>query len=101
MHEPLKRYAFVCLAVRALIDLTLIAMIYRQKETLVSSVGFALICGVFYYFLVSGIRNEEFYGRYGSRVILWREPVGYWFVMAFLVLFHLCVTVLMLRLIRW
>jgi hypothetical protein len=70
MHELLKRYAFIFLAVRALIDLTLGVVIYRQAGSLVPGVGFMLICSVFYIFLYSGIRNEEFHGRYGRRVIL-------------------------------
>ena len=101
MHELVKHYAFVFLALRALIDLTLAAIIYYQDGVLGSSLGLLLICSVFYFFLYFGIGNEEFHGRYGRRVILWREPAAYWFVVAFLVLFHLFITVSMVRLVRW
>lgn len=101
MDERLKLYAFVFLAARALIDLTLAGVVYYQERTLLFSSGFMLLCCVFYLFLFFGLRNEEFRGRYGRRVMLWREPVGYWFVVAFLVLFHLFVTVSFARLIRW
>ncbi|HEX8149053.1 MAG TPA: hypothetical protein VF591_17855 [Pyrinomonadaceae bacterium] len=100
-HELFKRYAFVFLAVRVLADLTLAGVIYYQEGTPVVSFGFLLLCGVFYYFLYSGLRGGEFRGRYGNRVTLWREPVGYWFVVAFLALFHLFVTVSFGRLVRW
>ena len=101
MDERLKRYAFAFLAARALVDLTLAGLIYRQEGTLVFALGFLLLCCVFYLFLLFGLRNEEFRGRYGRRVILWREPFGYWFVVGFLVLSHLCVTALFGRLVRW
>ena len=94
MDERLRKFAFVYLAVRALIDTALAAITYRQVGSLVPGVGFMLICGAFYCFLYFGIRNEEFHGRYGRRVILWREPFGYWLVVAFLALFHLAVTAL-------
>src|SRR5215217_8228158 len=99
MHELFKRYALVFLALRALVDLALAVIIYRQTGSPAPGVGFMLICCVFYFFLYFGIRNEEFRGRYGRRVILWREPVGYWFVVAFLVLFHLFVTASFARLV--
>jgi hypothetical protein len=101
MDERLKLYAFVFLAARALVDLTLAGVIYLQEGVLILSLGFLLLCCVFYLFLLFGLRNEEFRGRYGRRVILWREPVGYWFVVAFLVLSHLCVTVLFGMSVRW
>lgn len=101
MREVFKPYAFVLLAVRAPIDPTLAGVVYYQEGTLVTSFGFLLLCGVFCFFLYFGLRNEEFRGRYGRRVILWREPVAYWFVVAFLVLFHLFVTVSMGRLVHW
>ena len=100
-HELFKRYAFVFLAVRALIDLTLAGIMFYQEGTFVISFGFLLLCCVFYYFLFVGLRREEFHGRYGRRVILWREPFAYWFVVAFLVLFHLFITVLFGRVVRW
>ena len=101
MDERFKLYAFVFLAVRVLIDLTLAGIMYVQEGTLVFSFVFLPICCVFYLFLFFGFRNEEFRGRYGSRVILWREPVGYWFVVGFLVLFHLFITVSFGRLVHW
>jgi hypothetical protein len=101
MHEPLKRYAFALLALRALIDLTLAVMIYRQSSSLVPGVGLMLICSVFYLFLYFGIRNEEFPGRHGRRVILWREPAGYWLVLLFLVVSHLSITLLMFKSVHW
>ncbi len=101
MDEAFKTYAFILLGVRALIDLTLAGIIYYQGRVLVISLGFLLLCSVFYWFLYFGIRNEEFHGRYGRRVILWREPVGYWFVVAFLILFHLVITVLTARAVHW
>jgi hypothetical protein len=94
MDERLRRFAFIYLAVRGIIDMTLAVITYRRVGSIVPSVGFILLCGVFYCFLYFGIRNEEFYGRYGRRVILWREPFGYWFVVAFLILSHLAVTAL-------
>ena len=100
-HERFKPYAFLFLAARVLIDLTLAVIIYLQEETFLFSFGFMLLCCVFYLFLFFGLRNEEFRGRYGRRVILWREPVGYWFVVAFLVLFHLFVTVSFAKLVHW
>ena len=101
MDERFKLYAFVFLAARVLTDLTLAVILYLQEKTLVFSFGFLLLCCVFYYFLYFGLRSEEFHGRYGRRVILWREPVGYWFVVGFLVLFHLFVTVSFGSLVRW
>ena len=101
MDELLRRYAFAFLAARALIDLTLGVIIYRQAGSLVPGVGFVLLCSVFYVFLYRGIKNEEFHGRYGRRVILWREPAGYWFVVGFLIVSHLAVTGLMAWSIRW
>ena len=95
MDEVIKRYAFGFLAVRALLDLTLAAVICRRAGSLVPGVGLLLLCSVFYVLLYLGIRNEEFHGRYGRRVILWREPFGYWFVVGFLVACHLAVTALM------
>lgn len=95
MHELLRRYALAFLAVRALIDLTLGVMIYRQAGSLVPAVALVLVCSVFYIILCRGIMNEEFPGRYGRRVILWREPAGYWLVVGFLVASHLAVTALM------
>lgn len=92
MHELFKRYAFIFLALRVLIDLTLAVIIYHQVGNLAPSVGLMLIGCVFYIFLYFGIRNEEFPGRYGRRVSLWREPVAYWFCFAVLVLFHLLIT---------
>jgi hypothetical protein len=92
MSEQFKFYAYVFLALRALIDLTVAAMIYHRVGALVVSFGFISLCCVFHAFLFFGIRNEEFRGRYGRRVILWREPFGYWFCVAFLVLFHLVIT---------
>ena len=92
MSELFKYYAYVFLGLRALIDLTVAAIIYHRIGALVVSFGFISLCCVFYVFLYFGIRNEEFRGRYGRRVILWREPVGYWFVVAFLVLLHLIIT---------
>lgn len=101
MHELLKRYALAFLALRALIDLAPAVVIYRQAGSLVPGVGLLLICSVFYFLLYFGIRNEEFPGRYGRRVILWREPVGYWLIVAFLLASHLAVTVLMAWSVRW
>ena len=101
MNELLKRCAFIFLALRVLLDLTVAVIISRQAGSLVPGVGFILICSVFYLFLYFGLRNEEFRGRYGRRVILWREPVGYWFVIGFLAVFHLSITVLMVRSVRW
>ena len=101
MHELLKRYAFVFLAVRALIDLTLGVVIYRQAGSLAPGVGFLLICSAFYALLYFGIRDEEFPGRYGRRVILWREPVGYWLVVGLLIVSRLAVTALAARSVSW
>lgn len=102
MDERFKYYAYLFLALRALIDLTLAVVIYRQVGALVVSVGFMALCGVFHLFLFFGIRNEEFRGRYGRRVILWREPVGYWFCVAFLVVFHLVITgMVLVNVVRW
>jgi hypothetical protein len=101
VDERFKLYAFAFLAARALVDLVIAGVLYYQERTFV--VGFALLalCCVFYLLLFFGLRNEEFHGRYGRRVILWREPFGYWFVVGFLVLFHLVITALFGRMIRW
>lgn len=101
MHELFKHYAFAFLALRALIDLTLAVIVYYQAGSFAPGIGLVLVCSVFYFFLYLGIRNEKFYGRYGRRVFLWREPVAYWFVVGLLVLFHLIITVLMVRLVHW
>lgn len=53
MHELVKHYAFVFLALRALIDLTLAVIIYHQEGALVISLGLMLICSVFYFFCIS------------------------------------------------
>ena len=92
MNEVFKYYAYVFLGLRALIDLTVAAIIYHRIGAFVVSFGFMSLCCVFYGFLYFGIRNEEFRGRYGRRVMSWREPVGYWLVVAFLVLSHLIIT---------
>ncbi|HEY8560253.1 MAG TPA: hypothetical protein VIL74_07740 [Pyrinomonadaceae bacterium] len=96
MHERFRFYAYVFLALRGLLDLALCAVIYHQAGSLAPAAGFLLICSIFYFFLFFGIKNEEFRGRRGKRVCLWREPVAYWFVVAFLVAFHLFLTVLMI-----
>jgi hypothetical protein len=102
MEPSLKRIIIIYIALRAIIDLTLAALIYRQTGTLGVSIGVLLVLGVFYYFMCVGIRREEFKGRYGQQVILWREPVAFWFVFAFLVLAHLAVTGLVITdLVRW
>ncbi len=101
MHETFKYYAFVFLALRALIDLTLAVIICYQVGSLVPGIGLMLICCVFYFFLFFGIRNEKFSGRYGSRVFLWREPIAYWFIVALLVILHLIITVLIAMSVYW
>ncbi|HEX8500187.1 MAG TPA: hypothetical protein VF659_06300 [Pyrinomonadaceae bacterium] len=101
MNELLRRYAFAFLALRALIDLSLAVVIYRRAGSLVPAAGLMLVCSAFYILLYFGLRNEEFPGRYGRRVILWREPVAYWFIVGFLVVFHLSVTVLVAGSVSW
>ena len=92
MGQRLRRFIIIYLVLRAVIDLALAAVIYRRTGTLAVSFGVMLVFGVFYYFLCVGIRREEFRGRYGRRVILWREPIAFWFVYGFLVVAHLVVT---------
>lgn len=101
MDEVVRRYAYAFLALRALIDLTLGVVVYRQAGSLAPAAGLLMVCSVFYLLLYFGLRDEEFRGRYGRRVILWREPAGYWFIVAFLVVFHLAVTVLMAWSVNW
>jgi hypothetical protein len=92
MEPGLKRIIIIYIVLRAVIDFILAALVYRRTGTLAVSFGVMLIIGVFYYFLCAGIRHEEFRGRYGQRVILWREPIAFWFVYGFLVVAHLVVT---------
>ena len=92
MNERFRYCLWLFLALRAAIDLAVAAIIYRWVGSLIASFGFLALCCVFYVFLSFGIRYEEFRGRYGSRVKLWREPVGFWFCFAFLVLCHLIIT---------
>jgi hypothetical protein len=101
MEKNFKNYAFAFLTLRLVIDLILAGVIYYQEQTFVISFGFLLLCGVFYLLMFFGFRNEEFRGRYGQRVILWREPVGYWIIVAFLAIFHLVITILFARMVHW
>jgi hypothetical protein len=94
MDELHKRYAYIFLALRALIDLALCIVIYRQTGSLATAVAVGLVCSVFYLLLYFGVRDEQFYGRYGRWVILWREPGGYWLVVGFLIASHLAITAL-------
>ncbi len=98
MDERLKRYAYALLSARVLADLAVAALIYRRAGSLSAAAAFLPLCGVFYAFLFFGFRNEEFPGRYGRKVVLWREPFAYWLVVALLFVFHLAVTGLMLQL---
>lgn len=100
MSELFKYSIFVFLGLRLLIDLGLSAATYYQFKTLAPGIGFMALCSVFYLFLYFGIKNEEFRGRYGHRVYS-SEPFAYWFIVAFLVLSHLAVTILMASLIHW
>lgn len=94
MSECLKRSALIFLAVRAVIDLAIGVLLYRQMGELMPVIGWLCLCAVFYVFLISGLTREEFPGRYGQRVSLWREPIGYWFVVGFLIVAHLALSVL-------
>jgi hypothetical protein len=49
MDDLFKRWAFVLLALRVLVDLTLAFTIYRQTGDPAPGVGFMLICSVFYH----------------------------------------------------
>ncbi len=101
MDKIFKWYAFLFLALRVLFDLMVSVIIYFQTEALIAGIGAMLGCSVFSFLLYLGIRNEEFRGRYGHRVYLSREPFAYWFVVAFIVLFHLIVTALMINTVHW
>lgn len=100
MKQLYKHYAFIFLALRVLVDLVTSVIIYYQTESLVVGIGSMLGCSIFSLLLYIGIRNEAFRGRYGHRVDS-SEPFAYWFVVAFIVLFHLIVTALMIRIIHW
>ena len=101
MNELFKYYAFIFLALRVLLDLAASVIIYYQTETLGAGIGSLLVCSIFPLFLYFGIKNEKFRGRYGRRVCLSSEPFAYWFVVVFLVLFHLIMTALMISIIHW
>jgi hypothetical protein len=90
--ELFKRIAYVYLALHALIDLALGVIVYHQIGLLVVSIAIMAVPFSLSIILYFGLRNEKFRGRYGRRVILWREPVGYWFCFAIVVLIHLGIT---------
>jgi len=99
MNKTFRFYIFIFLAGRFLIDLATSIILYYQTETLVVGIGSLLICSIFTLFLLFGIINEEFPGYHGRQVSLIGEPVAYWFVVAFLVFFHLGMTGLMINII--
>ena len=92
MDEPLKYYAYAFLAFRVFLDLAAAGIIAYRLERLLPAAGLVAVCGVFYIFLYLGIKNGEYPGRYGRRVCLWREPVAFWLVTAFIVVFHFIIT---------
>ena len=100
MNELFKYYAFAFIALRVLIDLAVSVVIYHQTDAPVVGIASMLGCSVFSFLLYLGIKNESFRGRYGHRVDS-SEPFAYWFVVAFIVIFHLIVTGLMIRIIHW
>lgn len=100
MNESVKRYAFILLALRVTVDLAVSVIIYCQTGALIVGIACMIGCSVFSVLLYFGIGNEAFRGRYGHRVSS-GEPFAYWFVVAFIVLFHLIVTALMIKIIRW
>lgn len=100
-EENLKKIAFSFLAFRVFTDFIIAGIIYYQSETLIISFSFLILCSVFHLLLFFGLKNEQFHGRNGSRVILWREPAAYWFVAAFLFVFHLIITGLFANQINW
>jgi len=97
MDERLKFYAYIFLAARALIDLAASVAVYHQTESLGIGIGIMSACSICPLFLYFGIKNEEFWGRYGRRIYLSHEPFAYWFVVGFLVIFHLIITELMIN----
>ncbi len=101
MESSTKRIIFLYLALHTFADLVLAIIVYLQGGEFIVSFGIMLVFSIFILLLYFGIRNEEFRGRYGSRVILWREPVAYWLCFAFIVLFHVMVTVLIAMTINW
>jgi hypothetical protein len=94
--DSFKHYAYIYLALHALIDLILAVKMYYRLGTFAPSFGFLLACCVFSLFLYFGIRNEQLPGRNGIRVNRWGEPVAYWIGFSLLVLSHLIFTVIML-----
>jgi hypothetical protein len=85
-------YGFV--AVRMLIDVIIAAAISFQTDSLITGGGFWILCWVFYLLLFFGTRTDTFHGRDGQKVYRWREPAGWWFVLGFIVLLHLTITLL-------
>lgn len=97
MDERLKLCAYIFLAVRAVIDLAVSIGVYHQTESYGIAVGIMIVCSICPLFLFFGIRNEEFTGRYGRKIYLSHDRIAYWFIVAFLVIFHLIITGLMIN----
>jgi hypothetical protein len=98
MDEFWKKILYAFLVLRGLIDLFLVFLSYLWTGSFETGALVLILCCVPYIFLFFGIRNEQFPGRYGHKVIFWREPAAYWFVFAFLVLLHLVFSFMIVQL---
>jgi hypothetical protein len=93
-ETKIDRLIYGFIAVRMLIDVIIAAAISFQTDSLITGGGFWILCWVFYLLLFFGTRTDTFHGRYGQKVYRWREPAGWWFVLGFIVLLHLTITLL-------
>lgn len=105
--ELFKCIAFVFLALHALIDLILAVITYHQVGNVGPSIFLICICCLFSFTLFPALSDDEFSRRwfpgkwYRGPIETGGDPVAYWFTFAVLVLFHLFITVSIVRLVHW
>ena len=100
MNARAKFYAFIILALRFLFDLALSIALTYKMDSYVPGVAYMIGCLPFLLLLFFGFLSGVFYGRNGARIYA-EESIAYWFVVGFIAVFHLVITVVMIRATFW
>lgn len=100
-EEKIDSFLYAFIVIRSASDLALAIALYFQAKSLIIAGGYWALCWIFSLFLFFGIRSETFRGRYGRKVIRWREPFAWWFCFVFLVLMLATITTVIAWSLDW